>query len=153
MIDKLLWLFVLGYVIYYVYNNTFWFRDTEKIAENLASELAKLAEKYKDWTKSESNRKKEIADNAQKQFKDFVNTHEKYLHLIEKFKHDKQLKKQIRNDWESYLKATKTRLKCDMDYGMDLNEGMLKDTARKDHKAAIMIEEIEKRFNKYNTTT
>jgi len=142
------WVFLIAYIAYWINKKTYWFTNKEKMAEKCAKKLAKVAEednKHRDSWGSILSR--ENAERSEKRLQNFTEAYENYLHLIEKFKHDKRIK-QVKKDWVNYLIATKTKLDCGMDYGMNLDEKQLRNTGRKDRLAAIATEEIEKRFKK-----
>lgn len=149
MIDSWAWLGIIVLVGWYIYSKTYWFRDIDKISEKYGEKLAEESEKAKksyDGWKSEGAKWR--MEQSEDQFKKFAKTYDNYQHLTERFKHDEK-GKQVRKDWENYLRATKIKFDCDMDYGADLPTDMLKNTHRKDYKATIAMEEIEKRFKKY----
>ncbi len=143
LFDKFWGLILIGFVVILLRENLYWFRDIEKDSEDVGEKLREWAEKDVKYANSIAG--KERAKESDEQLKKFIEAHNNYVHLVERFEHDKR-KGQIKKDWVNYLKSVKTKLDCQMDYGADLPMNMLRNTGRKDYLAGIKMQEIEKRF-------
>lgn len=129
LVDKFWWLILIGFILYYLYKYKYWFRDIDEVSENYGKKLA------------------DTDMGGKGQLERFYKTYENYHHLIEKFRHDGNIKRQVKNDWVSYLKSLEIQFDCYMDFGI-LDEDHLKDAYGRNHKAEMAMEEIEKRFKR-----
>lgn len=143
MIDTLGWIAIIAFVILIIYSNTFWFRNKEKVASKYAEELRNYAEK---WKKNKFASRKTIEE-ANLRVKNFVETHNNYLHLKEQYRHDEK-GKHIRKDWENYLRATKNILDYEEILSNNAPDNVLADRGNEAYQAKITTDEIEKRFKK-----
>lgn len=149
MLDTIFQIIVIVGVIYYIRTKTFWFQDLEKVFEKEAKELAEWARKDKESAeKWPSKAFKGSAKFSEEQLRRFVQTHDNYLHLKERYRHDGK-SGYIHKDWVLYLKAIRDQLDCQMDYMMLNDDNLIAKTHDKDQKSRIVMEEIEKRFSKY----
>ena len=150
MLDTIFWIIAVGYLIYLVYSRTTWFKDFEKEYEKLAKELREDAEEDKKHAEkfSKHSTSQEMAKESELRFRHFVKTHDDYLHLKERFRHNEKTS-EIKSDWQAYIKAIKDLLESRMDYAAGVEGKLLQNAWGRDYKAKIVLVEIEKRFHKY----
>lgn len=150
MFDTLLWIILVISAIYFVRTKTLWLKDLEKEYEKLAKELREDTDEDKKHAEKFSKRStsQEMANKSESRFRNFVKTHDDYLHLKERFRHDGKAN-QIKSDWQAYIKAIKDLLESRMDYTVGVEGKLLQNAGERDYKATIVISEIEKRFDKY----
>lgn len=149
MFETIFWGVLIVTATYYFSQKYYWFRDLEDIFRREAGELSKYAEDDHNFAqKFSSELYQNQAKKSKERLKKFIETHEKYLRLKEKYRHDGK-KRLVHQDWIIYLKSIQTFLDCRMDYAMLDNSNLLSKTGDKENKAEIAIQEIEKRFNRY----
>lgn len=146
MLNSIIWIILIIIIIASAYQWFGWlFKDYErdykakfKKLEDITWRIVKLLKDYPHY----GNTEQAIKYNNER-LSNFEKAHFDYLHLKERFRHEKILK-QIKQDWKSYLKAINDII---------IQEEISNEIGEKDQgkieEAEIIIDEVEKKFKNY----
>lgn len=136
---------IIACVAFYLWRK-YWANDSEKNVRSLGEYFQNQLERFKD---SRTSSTKSLAEEYEELIKRLAKSYEKYIHLIEKYRHASFIRKwNLRQDWRLYLQAFKDIRESDMDFGADLNNKLLQRAGERKYRALIRLDEIEKRFKK-----